>query len=59
MQGRELDGKLFRKNDPTAVYFGCKNKLNKGIRNIGYVCFVGYHSSICLIIFFKKKCKWI
>ena len=29
MRSRELDGKKCHENDPTAVYFGCKNKLNK------------------------------
>ena len=26
---RELDEKLCHENDPTAVFFGCKNKLNE------------------------------
>ena len=39
MQSRELDGKWCHEHDPTAVYFGCKNKLNKQIEEHGVCMF--------------------
>ena len=39
MQSRELDGKLCHENDPTAVYFGLKNKLNKQMQEYGVCMF--------------------
>ena len=40
MQSRELDGKQFHENDPTAVSFSCKkNKLDKQMLEYGVCMF--------------------
>ena len=46
MQSRELDGKYCHENGPTAVYFGCKNKLNKHMQEYGLCMFLRYHDSV-------------
>ena len=46
MQSRELDGKQYHENDPTAVYFGCKNKINKQMQEYVVCIFVRYHNSV-------------
>ena len=39
MQSRELDGKKRHENDPTTVYFGYINKLNKQMQEYGACMF--------------------